>query len=320
MMKKLTPNEAADFLKSQEELVILTHKRPDGDTVGCAGLLCRALRKVGKRAYVLDNPELTPKYRPYLEGLTCKTFLPGQTLVSVDVAAENMFPVGAEALQGQAALLLDHHGSNTGFAARGIVRPEAAACAELILEVAEALGADLDREMAACAYVALSTDTGCFRYANTTANTLRAAAVCLDAGVDTYAINKVMFETVRFARLRLNAYLTEHMAFYGGGTVALCKIPLEVERGLGVESDDLDDISSFPRNIEGVQIAATLRTTGSGGTKLSLRAAPGYDASKICGYLGGGGHPGAAGAFLDCGQDEAAERILEAMKRSGISL
>lgn len=319
-MKTLTLNEASDFLKSRNDIVILTHKRPDGDTIGCAGLLCRALRKVGKKAYVLENPEITPKYRPYVEGLTCKVLLPGQTLVSVDVAAENMFPVGAEALRDRVALLLDHHGSNTGFAPQGIVRPEAAACAELVLDVTAALGASLDQDMAACAYVALSTDTGCFRYANTTAATLRAAADCLDTGIDAYAINKVMFETVRFARLRLNAYLTDHMAFYGGGTVALCKIPLEVERSLGVESDDMDDISSFPRNIEGVQIAATLRTTGSGGTKISLRAAPGYDASQICGYLGGGGHPGAAGAFLDCSQDEAAEAILKAIEESGISM
>lgn len=319
-MKSLTAAEAAAFLAGKDGFVILTHCRPDGDTVGCAGLLCRALRARGKRAAILENPEITPKYSPYWEGLICGSLGAGQTLVSVDVASENMFPCGASALKSKVALLLDHHGSNTGFAPVGLVRPEAAACAEIILDVVKELGVPLDRPMAECAYLGLSTDTGCFRYANTTARTLRAAAECLEAGADAYTINRVMFETVRFSRLRLNAYLAEHIEFYAGGKVALCRIPLEVERRLGITSDDMDDVSSFARNIEGVFVAVTIRSLESGGTKLSVRAAPGYNASGICAHMGGGGHPGAAGASVDCSQEEAAQSVLAAMRAEGIEL
>lgn len=319
-MNKLTCREIAGFLRERDDFVILTHRRPDGDTIGSAAALCRGLRTMGKQAFLLENPEITPKYAPYVEGLTCPALLPGQILVSVDVAAENMFPDAAANLTDKVALLLDHHGSNTGFAPCGTVIPQAAACAEIVLDVLEALGVSLDKAMAEAAYVALSTDTGCFRYGNTTAKTLRAAAACLEAGADAYTINRVMFEQVRFARLRLNGYLAEHTSFYAGGKVALCRIPLEVERELGITSDDVDDISSFPRNIEGVELAVTMRTMASGGTKLSVRAAPGYNASKICAHLGGGGHPAAAGASVDRDQDAAAEMILAAIRAEGIRL
>ena len=319
-MKNLTVTEAAAFLGARDNFVILTHKRPDGDTVGCAGLLCRALRKMGKAAAILENPEITPKYSPYWAGLTCESLPPEAVLVSVDVASETIFSLKAQNLRHRVDLLLDHHGSNTGFAPQGLVRPEAAACAEIVLDVVGALGVSLDKPMAECAYVALSTDTGCFRYANTTYATLRAAAACLEAGAETYAINRVMFETTRFARLRLNAYLTEHIEFYAGGRVALCRIPLEVERELGVTADDMDDVASFPRNIEGVEVAVTIRSLERGGTKLSVRAAPGYNASNICAHLGGGGHAGAAGASLDGTQAEAAQAVLGAMEAEGIQL
>ncbi len=319
-MNELTLAQTAAFLRAGDRYAILTHKRPDGDTVGCAALLCRALRALGKRAWVLRNPEITPKYRPYVQGLTEPELLEGQTLLSVDVAAENMFPRGAEGLTGSVALLLDHHGSNTGFAPRGMVRPEAAACAELILDLTEELGVKLDKPMAEAAYVGLSTDTGCFRYANTTANTLRRAGDCLAAGADAYTINRILFEQVRFPRLRLNGYLAEHVRFYAGGKVALVTIPKEVERELGVTTDDMDDVAAFPRNIEGVEVAATLREMPEGGCKMSLRAAPGYNMSAVCAHLGGGGHPAASGATYMGTLEEAAQAILKAMEAEGIEL
>ena len=87
--------------------------------------------------------------------------------------------------------------------------------------------------------MAVSTDTGCFRYSNTTARTLRVAATCLEAGAESYPINKRLFETTRLCRLRLNAYLAQHLELLQGGKIALCPIPLEVERETGVTEDDL---------------------------------------------------------------------------------
>ena len=172
--------------------------------------------------------------------------------------------------------------------------------------------------MAEALYVAVSTDTGCFRYANTTARTLRVAAACLEAGAEAYSINRQLFETTRLPRLRLNAYLAEHLELLQAGKIALCLIPREIERETAVTEDDLEDISNFPRNVEGVDLAVTFRTLDDGATKISIRSAPCYDASHVAAALGGGGPRGAAGATLHAGQDAAREQVLQALRNLGI--
>lgn len=315
-MQTLKLEEAARFLSGGDRFLILTHRRPDGDTAGCAAALCLGLRSLGKAAWILENPQLTERYRPYHEGLTVPAPLPGVSCVSVDVASRDMLCRGAEELP--VALLLDHHGSNPGFAPRGIIDPGAAACGELVLRLLLCLGVTLDKPMAEALYVALSTDTGCFRYSNTTARTLRAAAACLEAGAEIDPINHALFETVTLPRLRLNAYMAQHLEFLAGGKIALCPIPLETERETGVTEDDMEDVSNFPRNIRGVELAVTFRTVENGDTKLSLRASPAYDVAKLAMSLGGGGHKAAAGATVHAGQQEAKRRLLAVMEQQGI--
>ena len=180
-MKNLTVSEAAAFLRAHDNFLILTHRRPDGDAVGCAAALCEGLRSLGKTAAVLENPQFTPKFRPYLEGLTRADVPQDACIVSVDIASEHIFAYNAAELATRVALCLDHHGRNTAYAAAGIVEPQTAACGELILRVLQALDVSLTPRMAEALYVAISTDTGCFRFNNTTANTLRCAAACTDA-------------------------------------------------------------------------------------------------------------------------------------------
>lgn len=312
-MKQLTIEEAAQVLHHQNRFRIMTHRRPDGDTIGSAAALCRGLRQLGKEAYLLENPQVTQRYLPYVQGLTCPVEERGETVISVDVAGPEMFSKGAEGLT--VDMLLDHHGSNPGFAGSGIIRPEAAATGEIVAAVLDALGAHWDPAMAEALYVALSTDTGCFRYSNTTAVTLRTAARCLEAGVDAARLNRTLFETVRVERLRLNAYLAQHVELLDGGRIALCRIPKQVEEETGVTEDDMEDVSSFARNIAGVELAVTFRTMDSGDTKLSIRSGPGYDAARIAQTLHGGGHRAAAGATVAGNQEEARRLVLQAIGR-----
>lgn len=316
-MKQLTKAETADWLRRHDRYCILTHRKPDGDTIGSAAALCRGLRAMGKTAHVLLNPELTEKYRPCHAGLTCTEAYPGTTLISVDTASQAMFPAAFAALTEKVALVIDHHPSNSGYAQVGLVDAQAAACGEIIYDLLNVLQVPLSREMAEDLYIAVSTDTGCFRYSNTTARSLRTAAGCVDAGADLYTINKKLFETHRISRLRLDAYMAQNLELYHGGKIAICLIPLEVEHSCGVQEDDMDAVASFARNVEGVEFAATLRTELSGDTKISVRCAPGYDASAVCAALGGGGHAAAAGARVACPQTEARDRMLEILKEQG---
>lgn len=312
-MKVLTLNETAEFLKKGDRYVILTHRRPDGDTTGCAAALCRGLRAIGKEAWILENPQFTPKLRPFLEGLTVEHLPENSTLVSVDIAAEGLLPMNAVDYVNQIRLLIDHHGRNSGFAEQGYVDATAAACGEIILDLLKELQVQPDKETAEALYLAISTDTGCFRYSNTTANTLMAAAACKNYGADTFNINRIFFMTKRPARLKLDAYLANTTEFYAGGKVALSLIPQSLRAELGLTQDDIDDISGFGREIEGVEIAVMIRQEPEGG-KLSVRTSPSYDASAICARLGGGGHKAAAGATVPGTEEDGKREILRVLR------
>ena len=312
-MKALTLNEVAEHLKERDRYVILTHRRPDGDTTGCAAALCRGLRSIGKEAWIWENPQFTPKLRPFADGLTIASVPENGTVVSVDIATEKLFPLELPTALENVELLIDHHGRNDQFAKMGYIDPHAAACGEIILELLTCLEVQPDKDIAEALYVAISTDTGCFRYSNTTADTLISAAVCKKWGADTFTINRNFFMTKRPARLKLDAYLANTTEFYGEGRIAISVIPQDLRSSLGLTPDDIDDISGFGREIEGVEIAVMIRQETEGG-KLSVRTSPHYDASAICAMLGGGGHKAAAGATVLGGIEEAKSAILRVLE------
>ncbi len=313
-MKQLTREQTADFLSQNDGYVILTHRRPDGDTLGSAALLCRGLRQLGKTAHILRNPEITAKYAHFHEGLTTEQVSDSDTLVAVDVASSNMLPDAFSAYADRIALRIDHHATAASFTERELVEPEAAACGELVCRVLLLMGVQADKPMANALYTAISTDTGCFRYANTTAKTFEMAAYCADISDELFAINQALFDTNSLGSLRVQGYLVEHAIFLEKGAIAICPLPKAVEEELGLTEDDLENISGFPRSIEGVKIAATLRQEGQDRIKISVRAVPGYDAAAICQKFGGGGHKGAAGASMTCTMDEAVAAIKSAIE------
>ncbi len=311
-MKKLTRAETASYLLSHDNYVILTHVRPDGDTVGSAAALCLGLRQLGKTAHVLKNPGVTPRYAWLHEGLTTEEVCAQDTVVSTDVASPGMLPEGFQYLLPRVVLRIDHHGSATSFSDLELVDPDSASCAELIWDVLEILGVKPQGNILDAVYVGLSTDTGCFRFANTTAHTFHVAEVCARGGARVYELNQALFETNTLGKLKMQAWIVENLRLLSGGTMAICAIPKTVEETLGVSSDDMDNISSFPRTVAGVCLAATLRESG-GKVKLSVRAIPGYDATQVTVPFGGGGHKGAAGGTIDMPLAEAAKAVEKIM-------
>ena len=314
-MQTLTRLETAEFLKSNDRFAILTHRRPDGDTLGSSALLCRGLRQLGKTAHILENPEITEKYAHLHNGLTKPQAEDGDILIAVDTASAGMLPEAFSRYQDTITLRIDHHATATSFTQMEIVEPGTAACGELVCRILLLMGVQVDKPMANALYTAISTDTGCFRYANTTPEVLECAAMCAHRSDELFAINQALFDTNSLGRLRVQGYLVEHAIFLEKGAIAICPLPKAVEEELGLTEDDLENISGFPRSIEGVKIAATLREDGENRIKISIRAVPGYDAAAICAAFGGGGHKGAAGASMTCTMDEAVAAIKKAMPK-----
>ena len=312
-MTSLSRSETARWLRQRDDFLILTHRRPDGDTLGSASVLCLGLRQLGKTAHILENPEVTEKYAHLHRGLTLEAVGENHTLVCVDTAAPGMLQLNASAEN--IALRIDHHGSATSFTPLELVDASAGATGDIIYDTLMEMGVTLDKAMAEALYTAVSTDTGCFRYANTNAHSYQVAAACAQAGGDLHTINQRIFDTNSLARLRLQGWIVENLRLFRGGTLAVCALPKAVEQKLGATEDDMENISGFPRSIQGVKMAATIRETG-GGVKVSVRALPGYDAAAVCAAFGGGGHKGAAGASLNMTLEEAAEAVTQEMMKT----
>lgn len=310
----MTRTDAARWFAEHDRFCILTHSGPDGDTLGSAATLCLGLRSLGKNAVVLENPEI-PEHLEYLcEGIVAQIPMDDAVFVSVDVAAPHMLPLIQQQYLPRLALRLDHHGSATPFGEQELVDSKSASCAEIVYDILMEMGVMLTAEMAIPLYTAISTDTGCFRYANTTAHTFSVAAACAATGANLQPITQMLFDTVSLNKLKVQAWVTEHIQFLADGKAALCALPDGLAAELDVEESDVGGMSGFVRSIEGVCIAVTLRENKEEGLVfLSARAVPGYDAAAVCEKFGGGGHKGAAGGSTALPLEEAVKAVEAAL-------
>ena len=309
-----TVEQTGEFLKDHDGYLILTHVRPDGDTVGCAAALCRGLRDLGKTAHVLPNPETTSLFSPYLEGLLAPEDFCPETVVSVDMAARGLFPDNAQQYLERVDLAIDHHPSQEFFAQNTCLDADRAACGELMHDILRGI-TPITREIALPLYVAVSTDCGCFVYGNTSAGTHRVAAALMDTGIPTAELNKRHFRTKSFKRLRLESMLTESLEFHDGGEIAIATISLSMMDTLQADERDAEDIAAFVGQVEGVKTGVTIRERKDGSCKISLRTDPDdLNASSVCALLGGGGHAAAAGVTVEEDIPHTKQVLMEAIR------
>ena len=310
----MTTKEAAALLRTHDHILILTHRRPDGDTVGCGAALCVALRQLGKTAWMLYNPDITDTNGVYAQGLWAPEGFVPEFVVAVDIAARSLFFPGSEGYMDRVDLAVDHHPSQEFFAAQTCLEADKAACGEIVYEICRELG-EITPEVALPLYVAVSTDTGCFVYANTTANTHRVAAELMDTGIDYFSVNKRHFRTKSRKRLALEADLLSHMEFFHEGKGVFMAVPLSLMEQIGASENDAEDLSALANLVEDVDCGAVLRELKPDVWKLSLRTgADGrVNATEACRLLGGGGHAMAAGATLEGTLAQVKEKILAAV-------
>ena len=307
---RYTAEEAAKLLAERDNFLIITHRRPDGDTLGSAAALCLALRELEKEAYLLPNPEVTPKYGWLVEGLGAEADWKPETVLSVDVADLSLFPENAAPYQYAVDLSIDHHNTSRAFSRALWCKSGAAATGEMILELLDLLEVELDENLADALYTAVSTDTGCFKFSNVTANTFLTAARCAEAGADIAGLNLDLFIIKTPARMKLEGAAQANMLFHENGKIAIVKITRALIEELGVTVDDQDGVAAIPRNVEGVEIGMTLTEQTDGNIKVSVRTSNKINAADICAKFAGGGHRAAAGCTMHTDIDDAAEQLL----------
>ncbi len=308
----ITLERAVSRLREMDGVLLLTHIRPDGDTVGSAAALCRALRDMGKSAYLLYNPGITDTYAPYAAPCwASEDFVPAH-VVSVDIAAADLLPDNARCYAERVELAIDHHPSHTYFAEESFVDASAAACGEIVYDIIRAMTA-VTPEIALPLYVAIATDCGCFQYGNTTARTHRIAAELMDTGIQLTAVNRALFRSKSRTRLAMEAWMVEWAEYYDNDRVVVMQIPLSLRREMNATETDIEELSSLAAQVAGTDCGVTLRELEGGKVKVSLRTGPRVNATEVCALLGGGGHAAAAGATLPGSISEVKQAVLQAI-------
>lgn len=310
-MIRITRNDAADILKSADKILILTHQSPDGDTLGSGYAICRALRSLNKQANVICGDIVPAKYDYLSEGIDIQDFEP-EFILAVDIADPKLLGKALSHYGDKVDLCIDHHGSNTGYANRLLLDDSCAACSEIIYDVINIMGVNIDKAIAECIYTGISTDTGCFRYSNTTANSHFIVAKLMETGFNYFKINRHMFEIKSRERIEMEIRALEGMEYFLDGKVAI--ITLTSDMINNSDPGELEGITPLPRQVEGVRCGITLKQHDNDVYRISVRTGHDLDASKICARLGGGGHKCAAGCSVHGTRDEVIEKLLNAIK------
>ena len=299
--------QCAKLLLTHENILIVTHRNPDGDTVASAAALCSALRRGGRNAYLYPNPQVNRHLRPFAEKYFAPEDFTAKYTVAVDVATDGMLPKGFE---GAVDLCIDHHPTNSGYASETLVRADKSSCAEAVMEVILCMNTDLTPDEATLLYIGLTTDTGCFQYSNTSAASFRAAAELLRLGADNAMVSTVFFRKVSRARLKLESMIYSGLQYFRDGKIAVATITLEMMEKAGATEDDCDDLAGLAGRVEGSILNITIREQEDGSSKISVRSTPEISSSDICAVFGGGGHAMAAGCTIYGKPDKARDMLL----------
>lgn len=303
-------------LLSKDNVMILTHKSPDGDTLGTAFALCRVYALQGKKATVVCSDRIPVPYRFLAGGKTMleADFAP-DCIVSVDVADAKLLGDALSDYADRVDYGIDHHPSNTGYAKKTIVNPAASSAGELLFDLLKEAEVSFDRETAVCLYTAVTSDTGCFKFANVTPHTHQVAAELLQYGFETEPINRRLFDISSLEQLKIEADVISRIECYRNHAVTVATLPFSLLENAG-EDLEFGGLSSIPRRIEGTVVGISMREYEKDAVKVSLRSMDDrIDVSAIAAVFGGGGHKRASGCVFLCPLEEAKKRLLDEVFR-----
>ncbi len=312
---RITKEEAASMLLSMDNILIFAHENPDGDAVGSTCALCKGLVSLGKKASVwlsgVPKSDIEMTQSLMFDG----SFTP-EHIVSVDTADNKIMcaNTGSYSKETPVELCIDHHYSNTLYAENTCLDEKAAAAGEVVYDILRLMNVKITKDIAECIYTAIATDTGCFRYSNTTAETFRTAADMLSFGADIAAINKIQFETKTREYAALEKMALSGMEMHFDGKCAMIVLTNEMYVESGAVESDTQALSALPRQIEGVLVGITMKEKEKGVFRISVRTNAPADASLIAAQLGGGGHKMAAGCSFNGEKENAVCTVLEAVR------
>jgi phosphoesterase RecJ-like protein len=315
-----TPEEMIEVLRKAPRVALFSHVSPDGDCIGTMLAMGLALEKMGKEVSFY-NPNPVPSYLSFLPGSSrIRQELPSpqpKILLFVDCTDLGRVNMSRSEISRDSIVLnLDHHISNLFFGDFNWVDVHASAVGEVALTLINQLGVEIDLDMATNLYTAIVTDSGCFEYSNTTAQTHRLTADLLDKGVDLSNIHHNIFDQKPLARIKLLQCALNGLEILADGQLAIMTLSAEDFRKSGAEQDLSEGLVNHARSIVGVEVAVLLKEVGPQEIKGGLRSNLWLNVNEIVAQFGGGGHQRAAGCTLRIPMAEAKQIITTAVEEA----
>lgn len=309
----------AKLLKDNHSIAIAVHVNPDCDCIGSAVALLKTLRAMDKKVYIYCESQI-PKRLSFLmsdDYVACddETY---DVCLAVDVAEPFLMGKVKENIFDKAKITccLDHHATNKGYAKYNYVDSKAAAAGEIVFSfIKDYLGENVTDDVAASLYAAIASDTGSFRYSNTTGHTHAVISELMGYNIDAPGIMRILFERKTEEQLRLNSEVVSGLKFYNEGKVCVAVVDRKLLSKYQMAFDEADDIASLPRSIVGVEVGVYIKVKGDRECKVSLRSNEYVDVSAVAKSLGGGGHMRAAGVTVYESEKETEKIILSAIEK-----
>ena len=314
-----------EIVRRCRRFVLTTHIRPDGDALGSELAMAGILEALGKDVLVCNAFAVPPNLRFLDPGhklkqlgvdVSAEQLADYEVLIVLDTTAWAQLGEMGDVIRNTRAvkLVLDHHVSGDDLGAELFKDTDAEATGRLVVEAADQLGVKLTPEIARAAFVALTTDTGWFRFSSTTAETFRLAGRLVAAGAAPDQLYKQLYENDTHARLQLIGRALGHAQTELGGRLIHTWLDQSDFAATGALPSDSEDIINMMLSVGGTEAAVILVEQAGGGSKISLRSRCQVDCSRVAELIGGGGHKKAAGAFLDEPLESARTKILDAVR------
>ncbi|RRJ65401.1 bifunctional oligoribonuclease/PAP phosphatase NrnA [Paenibacillus oralis] len=309
------------FLTEHDDFLVVAHVQPDGDAVSSTLAVGWLLSCLGKK-YVMVNEGPIPKRMAYLRQAERIVDLSAEPLnrkfdyvICVDCAdfkrvgtTKELFAEGAKLLN------IDHHPTNDGYGDINLIVPHAAATAEILFDLIHFMGLELNETIATALYTGLLTDTGGFRYSNTSPKVMAAASKLLEYGVDGPGLSELLLEQMTLSQLRLLTRSLNGLQLTEDGKISWVVVTDEDLKSAGAVHEDMEGIVNYPRNIQGVEVGLLFKVIDEQAVKVSMRSAGKVDVAKVAQSFGGGGHVRAAGARVEGTLDTIVPRVVEQVR------
>jgi len=304
-------------IRKRETFLITTHVNPEGDAIGSSLALALALSSIGKKVEVITQDPVPKglKFLPSSDTIKQAKSIDRRFDAVITVDCGDLERVGflkIDNIPGDILINIDHHVTNKGFGAVNFVE-DAVASAQLIYDIMKRLNISLTPDIATCIYTAIMTETGSFRYSNTTSETFKIAQEMVSAGAMPWNIAEQIFNRNNIGRIKLLGLILESLDRSDDGKISWITVKEQMYRETGTSKEDVEDFINFPRSIEGVEVAILFRESNQG-WKISLRSNGKVDVSNMALEFGGGGHSMAAGFFIQGGHEEVKKRVVDSAR------